>query len=1013
MVCATRSFVDVRTRSEEAVLRELATATAFRTIEPILCIDAPHRAFRLEPAPVAFAQFARQNTDIASRVAEILAARGSAHAAGLAHLMLGDWDRAIDRLQGVDALDLAAAYYMRGLATRSLNDFARALQQLAAAEPTAQVLFNRALIIEQLRDREAAAHAWRAYLRVAPDSAWGAEARAHLKSTTAPSATLEWSRVKPLVLAAATDGDVQRVEALTDPFRVSTRKMLETELLPGWAEATLRGDGHSSASRLVAVRTVTAALAKRTGETLFVDAVTEIEATAGRPGGAIDLARAYVAYAEGRVAIESNDYARAGRKFEDAARLAANRRGPAAALIAVQLVMARYYSYEFDAALRLAVETTERFVENRERYVAVFAHLTGLRGMLVTVGGNPSEGIRLFEAALAAYQRLGEREIEATYHTNLADTFQYVGESERAAVHRYHALQIAEQLDEPRRLHPILTEAADAALAGSCPAAALAFHDRLVRLAYRSGESMQIADALVTRSTSLRRNGMRADALRDISEAVRVAQRISDLPTRQRALADAGAAEGFAYLESDDRRAIPALSAPIAFFRQIGFRLQLAQLLLERGRAKARLGDATGAESDFRDGIAELEQQRRRIDEAELRISYFDRAEMLFTDLAQSLLRRGHTVAALDVLERSRARELLDATTRQPMQPLKTAEIQRRLAPDTVILEYTVTRRGLIVAAISHDTVWLIEREGGESTLRPLAEAVNAGFDSSAGLPGDALRDLAHELLGGVPLAPRIIFVPDPLLNRLPFAALPDAQGRYLVERHTIGVAPSATLAVRNAERDCALADVPASVLLVASPEQPAGYTALSPLPETTVETEKVSKLYPTSRILTGPAVRVDDVLRAGRSYSVLHFAGHSVVDHHNPAASVLLIGEQGRLSVADIEAARLTRSRLVVLSACSTSIGKSPRGEGALSLARAFMAASVPSVLGTIAKVEDAPTGKLLTAFHQHYVRSADPATALRAAQLQMLRSRDGALSDPAAWAAFQVIGGAAASCR
>jgi CHAT domain-containing protein len=118
-------------------------------------------------------------------------------------------------------------------------------------------------------------------------------------------------------------------------------------------------------------------------------------------------------------------------------------------------------------------------------------------------------------------------------------------------------------------------------------------------------------------------------------------------------------------------------------------------------------------------------------------------------------------------------------------------------------------------------------------------------------------------------------------------------------------------------------------------------------------------------------------------------------------------------LRVAQIEAARFVRTRLVVLGACSSGIGKTHRGEGVLSLARAFMSASVPSVVGTVAPVEDATAARLLTSFHAAYARGLDPASALRHAQLAMLRSHDRSFADPARWSAFQAIGGACASAN
>src|SRR5207244_2723058 len=131
------------------------------------------------------------------------------------------------------------------------------------------------------------------------------------------------------------------------------------------------------------------------------------------------------------------------------------------------------------------------------------------------------------------------------------------------------------------------------------------------------------------------------------------------------------------------------------------------------------------------------------------------------------------------------------------------------------------------------------------------------------------------------------------------------------------------------------------------------------------------------------------------------------------PARSSLLIGESGRITAADIERSALSHVRLVILGGCNTSVGKSHRSEGAMSLARSFMVASVPTVVATVAPIDDDAAGRLLTEFHRAYSGGRDAAAALRRAQLTMLYGGNRNDADPARWAAFEVIGGAYAPAR
>jgi CHAT domain-containing protein len=76
-------------------------------------------------------------------------------------------------------------------------------------------------------------------------------------------------------------------------------------------------------------------------------------------------------------------------------------------------------------------------------------------------------------------------------------------------------------------------------------------------------------------------------------------------------------------------------------------------------------------------------------------------------------------------------------------------------------------------------------------------------------------------------------------------------------------------------------------------------------------------------------------------------------------------------------------------------------------SLARPFLAAGVPAVVASLWNVGDRATAPLLVAFHRRLRDGRDPLSALRAAQLELLRGPAPALRSPASWAAFEVFGG------
>ena len=100
-------------------------------------------------------------------------------------------------------------------------------------------------------------------------------------------------------------------------------------------------------------------------------------------------------------------------------------------------------------------------------------------------------------------------------------------------------------------------------------------------------------------------------------------------------------------------------------------------------------------------------------------------------------------------------------------------------------------------------------------------------------------------------------------------------------------------------------------------------------------------------------------------------------------------------------EIARLSLQRrpLVILAACGTFRGDTAHVAGAATLARAFLLAGARAVIGTLWEIDDDVAAALFLRLHEHLRTGASPARALRAAQVDMLRSPDPRLRHPATW--------------
>ncbi len=204
----------------------IAAAGAVRPVEARLAgVDyAPWRPARpLHAADAGFISLARQAID---RAARWRAARSLA-VAGFARLLAGEPDSGElaaaaasgpsdgALLNDLGAVHLAAASPERPLEyLKALVLFDRALDA-GAGLPAA--LFNRALALEDLSLRPAAATAWRAYLAADRASGWAAEARSHLAALAVPDEAQLWSVQRTALVTAARGGG--RIEAGTAVHR--------------------------------------------------------------------------------------------------------------------------------------------------------------------------------------------------------------------------------------------------------------------------------------------------------------------------------------------------------------------------------------------------------------------------------------------------------------------------------------------------------------------------------------------------------------------------------------------------------------------------------------------------------------------------------------------------------------------------------------------------------------------------------------------------------------------------
>lgn len=169
----------------------------------------------------------------------------------------------------------------------------------------------------------------------------------------------------------------------------------------------------------------------------------------------------------------------------------------------------------------------------------------------------------------------------------------------------------------------------------------------------------------------------------------------------------------------------------------------------------------------------------------------------------------------------------------------------------------------------------------------------------------------------------------------------------------------------------------------------------------------------PASFFATGFAASRETLLHTDFSrFGIVHFATHGVFDPKNPEKSGFLLStvdadgrpQNGFITVQDVYQLQAPVS-LVVLSACSTGLGKDVRGEGLISVTRGFMYAGASSVAASLWNVNDEVTAELMKRFYANMLQDGmAPSAALRAAQNSIRKQPE--WSSPHYWAAFTFQG-------
>lgn len=633
--------------------------------------------------------------------------------------------------------------------------------------------------------------------------------------------------------------------------------------------------------------------------------------------------------------------------------------------------------------------------------------------LLVTAGmGRLSsnrfdEALTFFEPVMAMSSIAGDM-LHATALSNAGVSYARLGEFDKAIEVQTRA--VAEHED---RQVPIYIEQSQGELGNTYalmdqPAKALPYLTR-ARTVAAAGERWTDA-ALWTDNLAIAHLNLgqwdRADALNEESAALKA--RSGDTSLVFNTLARARVAAGRGQLD----RAITLFEATLAeagASPYAGWQAHggLAEALLARGQRARGL-------AEFNRALALIDLARTDLPRLEHRFSFLARMIGLHRAYVEALVNMGDSDGALEVADLSRARVLAERTGGGAVVRTAASAFGRAAARSgTTLVSYWLGR--------TRSHAWIVTSAGVRRVDLPPAETIDAlvarhrqfierSIANPLGTPSGPADALAEAVLEPVRahIAPhaRVVVVPDGSLHGVNFETLPIGSPRhYWIEDVTLTVAPS--LALVSSGRPAAKRGT-GGLLVMGDAVEGAGTGPR--LQHAGREIDAILSRFPTTRstVRRGAEARPEAYAEAKPgAYSVIHFAAHATANALSPLDSTIELsaGTAGasKLYAREIASQPLSAD-LVTISACRGVGDRAYGGEGPVGLAWAFMRAGAARVIAGLWDVDDATTATIMMGLYDGLARGDDPAVALRAAKLAVIR-RGGTAAKPFYWAPLQVF--------
>ena len=357
--------------------------------------------------------------------------------------------------------------------------------------------------------------------------------------------------------------------------------------------------------------------------------------------------------------------------------------------------------------------------------------------------------------------------------------------------------------------------------------------------------------------------------------------------------------------------------------------------------------------------------------------------------------------------------------------------LQQKLTNNETLIEYFLGQDNIYLYTICKDQFNVISIDTPKDIEQWVMQLRNSIYNFDNKEQTKQYLASAHHLYNTL-IAPikkelkqKLIIIPDGILNYIPFETLLEEkldqitsykELPYLIKNHQISYNYSATLYHQlltqksKAARENLIAFAPSfkdnkKQFKSISERRNGLENLLYNIPEA-----KMAHEYISGSLFTGANATEENFLKNAGNFKIIHLSTHAksndkLGDYSFIAMSKVndSIDDVNRIYTSELYNLDL-KADMVVLSACETGLGELQKGEGIISLARAFTYAGAKSTINSLWSVNDASTKTLMEEFYKNIKAGKTKDQALHEAKLSYLENED--MDAPYFWASFIAMG-------